>query len=55
MVALASLALQSAKKLFHDSYFVWSWRLRTKRWYWFLHVLGTLLIFFQNISLDNET
>ncbi len=38
-----------------DSYFVWSWRLRTKRWYWFLHVLGTLLIFYQDISLDNET
>ncbi len=54
MVALASLALQSAKKLFQkgnlenkwDTYFVWSWRSRMKRLYWSLHVLGTLLIFF---------
>ncbi len=30
----------------HDTYFVWSWRSRTKRWYWSLHVLGTLPIFF---------
>ncbi len=42
IVALASLALQSAKKLFQegqfgkqkrDTYFVWSWCSRTKRWY----------------------
>ncbi len=50
MVALASLALQSAKKIFqksnlekkkHDTYFVWSWCSCTKRWYWSLHILGT--------------
>ncbi len=28
-----------------DTYFVLSWRSHTKRWYWFLQVLGTLLIF----------
>ncbi len=39
----------------HDTYFVWSRRSQTKSWYWFLHVLGTLQIFFQDISLDNET
>ncbi len=58
MVALASLALQSAKKLFQksnlenkrDTYFDWSWRLRTKRWYWFLHVLGALPIFSRTFS-----
>ncbi len=35
------------------TYFVWSWYSRMKRWYWFLHVLGTN--FFKDISLDNET
>ncbi len=63
MVALALLALHSAKKLFQkgnlenkwDTYFVWSWRSRTKSWCWFLHVLETSQIFFQDISLDNET
>ncbi len=39
----------------HDTYFVCSWCSQMKRWYWFLHVLGTLLIFFQDISSDNET
>ncbi len=38
-----------------DIYFVWSWRLRTKRWYLFLHVLGTLPIFSRTFSSDNET
>ncbi len=40
IVALASLALQSAKKpegqfgkQKRDTYFVWSWCSRTKRWY----------------------
>ncbi len=37
------------------TYFIWSWRSCTKRWYKFLHVFVTLLIFFRNISLDNET
>ncbi len=36
-----------------DTYFVWSWRSRTKRWYWSLQVLGTLQIFLRDISLDN--
>ncbi len=36
-----------------DTYFVWSWALDTKRWYWSLHVLGTLTIFSRDISLDN--
>ncbi len=37
-----------------DTYFVWSWRSGTKLWYWFLHVLGTLPIFFQDNSSDND-
>ncbi len=28
-----------------DTYFVWSWRSHTKRWYWALHIFRTLLIF----------
>ncbi len=53
MVALASLALQSVKPLSErqfgkqtrDTYFVWSWRSRTKLWYWSLHVLGLYRFF----------
>ncbi len=54
MIALASLALQSLKKLFQkgnfenkrvNTYFVWSWRPHTKRWYWFLNIYGTLPYF----------
>ncbi len=38
-------------KQMRDTYFVWSWHSRTKRWYWSIHVLGTLQIFFRDISL----
>ncbi len=48
MVALASLVLQRAKKLFQKA------RARSVV-YWFLHVLGTLPIFPGDISLDIET
>ncbi len=47
MIALASLALQSAKKLFQ------SWRSRTMRWYWWR--FGDFTVFFWDISLDSET
>ncbi len=46
MVALASLALQSAKKLFQkgsleNKRLVLTMSGADVRWYWFLHVLGT--------------
>ncbi len=63
MVALASLALQSDKKLFQKSNLenktviltLSGADIRTLNWYWSLKVLGTLPIFFQDIFLDNET
>ncbi len=53
MVALAisltecqeALSERQFGKQTHDTYFVWSWRSRTKRWYWFLNISGTSPIF----------
>ncbi len=44
----------SERQQTHDTYFVWSWRLRTKHWYWFLNIQGTLQIFSVKFPSENE-
>ncbi len=38
----------------HDTYFLWSWSSRTKRWNWFSKHLGYVIDFFQDISFEND-
>ncbi len=62
MVALASLVTEWQEALsegqfgkqMRNTYFVWSWRLGTKCWYWSLDILGTLLISSWDIFFENE-